>query len=116
MLSINIKLVTTVIKDRKSHELYDLHQSFRLTPKETLCAVNFLASIGIIRIDGNTFFAKNKVEPKAMSLLYKSIQGRFLNLDEKDITSFRLKSLKKEELYTPNFNELDEYLIDSTCK
>lgn len=115
MNPILIKLVIELIKDKKEHELYELHKKFRLTPKEASDAVKYLYKLGGVNFDGKYFMLRDNINSDQLSCMYNAIQGRTLNLDEEDISKYKINSIDINSFYLPNFNILDsELIVDSS--
>lgn len=111
MREIHIKLVLNLINDREEHDLYELHEKYRLTPTEARNSIKILGEMGIIDIKGRVFSVSDKLTKKQIGTLYKSAAFREIELDQEEITILRNRALEINALYLPNLNIIDESLI-----
>lgn len=110
MNSIAIKLAFELASDKEEHDLYELHETYRLTPAEIEHAVLFLKKNKIIEKNGNIFKLSDSLEVEQLKSLYNALTLRTLELDRQEIEKILDRAKPQTELYKPNLSIIDEIL------
>ena len=104
-------LAIRLVRDGNECDLFDLHQKFRLTHKQAFDAVKQLSELDILRFNGKEFSLKGNITREKLSVIYKMLLQRNLNLDNEDLLKYKKNSLNPYVLYKPNFSRLDPLLL-----
>lgn len=111
MENICIYLAIRLIRAGEPSSLYKLHSHFRLTYTQTVKAVTYLESIGIVDFDGKIFSLKKDVTRHQLTELYTKIRYRKLRLDEEALDCYKKMAINPSSLYFPKLSHLDSSLV-----
>lgn len=106
-MSTHLKIIAMELLSNREVDIYFLFQRYRLTPHQTINALNILEKAGAAKIRGRKIIR----EKDGLRILYRNRFAFFANTEWKRVPEYWVNHENSDGTYIPNYKLIDKTML-----